>query len=119
MRYYSKEHLWIDEEKNNAVIGICKYFLIRNTSINYIQVEDTGKEVKAGDSLFTLENDKSLTEFSAPVTGIIVERNLALIESPALLDNLSEEECWVCKIAMEDQEFSSLMTHEEYEAFTS
>ena len=119
MRYYSGEHLWIDAEENMATIGICKHFLIRNDSIRYASAGETGKEIQAGGPLLSLENDKSITEFTAPVTGIITERNAAIIDNPALLDSLSEEECWICKITLKNEDFSPLMTFEDYESFTS
>ena len=119
MRYYSKEHLWIDIEGNCATIGICKYFLVRSGSITWISSGETGKKIQAGDLLLTLENDKSAIDFPAPVTGLITESNAAILEDPALLDGLSELECWICKVEMTGTDVSSLMTNEEYETFTS
>lgn len=117
MRYYSREHLWIDVEGNHATIGVCKFFLIQNNKITCVSAGETGKVIQEGTPLFCLENDKSITEFSSPVTGIITERNSAIIDNPALLDSLPEEECRICKIAMKSEDFSSLMTREEYDAF--
>jgi glycine cleavage system H protein len=117
MRYYSREHLWIDVEESGATIGVCKYFLIRNSGITFIGAGENGKEVQPGDPLFTLENEKTVTEFPSPVTGIIADTNTALIAAPALLDSLSEEECWICKITLKHSDFSALMTREEYDAF--
>jgi|GEM_PF-3534161 len=122
MRYYSKEHLWIDIEENCATIGICKYFIIQFLQSGgdvYVSVSDVGKEIQAGDSLLTLESNKSTIDFSAPVTGIITGKNTAIIDTPSLLSSLSEEECWVCRIETNTNDFSSLMTREEYDAFVS
>ena len=119
MRYYSKEHLWIDIGGNQAAIGVSKYFLIHNNSIACVSAGETGKEIQEGTLLLCLENDKSITEFSSPVTGTVTEINAAIIDNPCLLDSLSEEECWICKMTIKDGDLSSLMTSEEYNAFIS
>ena len=117
MRYYSKEQLWIEIEENFATIGICRYFIIRNACITYIQIDEPGNEIKIGNSLFTLENDKSAIDFTAPVTGVIIERNNALINTPSLLSSLTEDECWICRIKVKHVDYSFLMTLEEYNTF--
>ena len=117
MRYYSNEHLWIDIEESNATIGICTHFLIRNSGISYISAGETGTELESGELWLTLETDKSTTVFSAPIAGIITEMNKTIIDTPALLDNLIENDCWICRIAIKSIPYSSLMTREEYDTF--
>ena len=63
---------------------------------------EVGKEVKKGDSFLTLESIKATQEIYAPVSGVIIEVNTALADTPELINDDAEGEGWIVKIEISD-----------------
>lgn len=61
-------------------------------------------ELESGDPILNLEASKTILEMASPLAGKVVERNLAAIKDPKLLNSHKAEENWVVKLTDVDED---------------
>ena len=84
---YSKEHLWIRVEGDRAVIGITDYAQETLGAISALELPDLGDELEQDDSFGTVEARKTVAELYAPVSGLVVEVNTEVVDSPEIVND--------------------------------
>jgi glycine cleavage system H protein len=99
-RRYSKDHEWIVVEEGNARIGITDFAQQELGDIVYVELPETGKQVKAGDVLGTIESVKAVSEIFAPLSGTVVEVNAALDDGPEKVNADPHGEGWYCTLRL-------------------
>jgi glycine cleavage system H protein len=76
-------------------------------------------EVTAGSSIGAVESVKSASDIMSPVSGVVVEANSVLEETPGTINKSPEADGWLAKIKVsEKEEISALMDGEAYKKFT-
>ena len=112
---YTKDHEWIKMEGDIAVVGISDFAQDALGDVVFINLPEVGDEVTAGESFGDVESVKAVSDVNSPVTGVVVEVNEELSDSP---ENLNSDPygSWIIKVekitATED-----LMDAAAYEAF--
>ena len=112
---YTKDHEWMVMEGDTAVIGISDFAQDALGDVVFINLPEVGDTVTAGESFGDVESVKAVSDVNSPVTGVIVEVNEELADSP---ENLNSDPygSWIIKVekitATED-----LMDAAAYEAF--
>lgn len=81
-RKYQKTHEWVLIEGSTATIGISDYAQDSLGDIVYIELPETGTELKKGDEITTIESVKAASPIYSPVDGKITEVNSELEDSP-------------------------------------
>ena len=115
---YTKEHEWVYHEGGVVVIGISEYAATELGDIVYIELPESGSNVKQMDPIGTIEAVTTVAELFSPVSGEIVEVNEAIIEHPEIINRDPFEEGWFIKIRITDPgELDNLFTFEEYTEF--
>ena len=115
---YTKEHEWVYHEGGVVVIGISEYAATELGDIVYIELPESGSNVKQMDPIGTIEAVKTVAELFSPVSGEIIEVNEAIIEHPEIVNRDPFEEGWFIKIKMTDPgELDNLFSFEEYSEF--
>lgn len=115
--YYSKDHEWIKVEGDEAYIGITDYAQHALGEIVYVEMPEVDDELNAGDVFGVIESVKAASDSYLPVSGMVIEINEELEDSPELLNN-SPYESWILKVKISDlSELESLMNHEDYKVF--
>ena len=112
---YTKDHEWMKMEGDIAVVGISDFAQDALGDVVFINLPQVGDEVTAGESFGDVESVKAVSDVNSPVTGIVVEVNEALEDSPELLN----EDCygsWIIKVE-QVTETEELMDAAAYEAF--
>ncbi len=99
-RKYTDEHEWVKVEGDKAIIGITDYAQTKLTDIVYVEFGDTGKEVKKGNELGTVESVKTVSEIYAPISGKVEEYNTELEDSPQLMNEDPYGKGWFAKMKM-------------------
>jgi CheY-like chemotaxis protein/glycine cleavage system H lipoate-binding protein len=67
-----------------------------------IDLPEVGREVKAGERLFSIRQDGKQAHFHAPLSGKVAKVNTDLARDNNRLDNLSYARSWVCVVEGED-----------------
>ncbi len=112
---YTKSDEWIKIEGDTLTMGITDYAQKKLRYIVSVELPEVGQEVKAGDSIATLESVKSIADAYSPVDGEVVEVNEALLDTPDLINKDPYGEGWLVKIKFkEPPNTSELLTPEAY-----
>ena len=112
---YSKEHEWISLENEIATVGITNHAQDSLGDIVFIELPEIGKIVKAGDQVGVVESVKAASELYSPVSGIIIEINNELQNTPQLVNTDPEDTGWYMKIKLENtNELTTLMNFDQY-----
>ena len=112
---YTKDHEWMKMEGDIAVIGISDFAQDALGDVVFINLPEVGDEVTAGESFGDVESVKAVSDVNSPVTGVVVEVNEELNDSP---ENLNSDPygSWIIKVEkITDTE--ELMDAAAYEAF--
>jgi glycine cleavage system H protein len=99
---YSKDHEWVRVEGATVRIGITDYAQDALGDVVFVQLPEVGSTVAAGDPLGEIESTKSVSEIYAPVGGTVAEVNLALDDSPELVNGDPYGEGWIAVIEPSD-----------------
>ena len=112
---YTETHEWIKIRDNIAVVGITDHAQSELTDIVYVELPETGKEIKKGDELCVVESVKSVSEIYAPVSGTIVKVNKTLEDTPEIINKNPYDDGWLVEIEMKDEkELDALLDAEGY-----
>lgn len=115
---YTRTHEWARQDGNIVTAGITDYAQDMLKDIVYVELPEIGREVKAGESFAVLESVKAVSDAYAPVDGVVVEINEALLEQPELLNKDPFGEGWIARLEIrEGYENPGLMDSAAYEAF--
>ncbi len=116
---YTKEHEWARDEGDGRVrVGITDYAQDALGDVVYVDMPETGTEVKAGEPFGEVESTKSVSDIYSPINGTVIERNGALEERPELVNQDPYGEGWMVAIeAAEASEMEGLMDAGAYRAF--
>ncbi len=116
MKKYAKTHEWVEINGKIATVGISDHAQNELGDIVYVDLPEVGKEVKAGESLCSIESVKSASDIYAPVSGKVVEVNTALEDTPETINKSAEGEGWIVKIEVSaPDEVDKLLDKTEYE----
>lgn len=111
---YTKSHEWIRYEDGVAVIGISDFAQDALGDVVFVNLPAVGDEVTAGEAFGDVESVKAVSDLICPVSGVVLEINEELEDSP---ENLNEDPygAWIIKVENVTGE-EELLTAEEYEA---
>ena len=120
MRYYSKEHEWIDVDGSTATVGITDYAQGQLGDVVFVELPDAGRMVEAGKEAAVVESVKAASEVYAPVSGTVTEGNQALADDPALVNSAPETDGWFFRLTLSDvAQLDGLMDDAAYKAFVA
>jgi glycine cleavage system H protein len=116
---YSKEHEWVKtESETTVVIGITEFAQDSLGDVVFVEIPDVGADVTQFEKMGEIESVKAVSDLYSPVSGKVVERNEALIDSPELVNEGPFEQGWMLKVELSNtSELDSLLSVEDYDAF--
>lgn len=84
----------------------------------YAQLPEIGTSVAQKEECGALESVKAASEIFSPVSGEVTEKNLAVEETPSLINSSCYEKGWLFKVKLtKADEVKALMTEKQYEEF--
>ena len=117
---YTKEHEWIKMDGAAGTIGITDYAQNELGDVVFVELPKVGTQLKAGQSLGTIESVKAVSEIFTPVSGEVTETNPALVDAPEKINSDPHGSAWLIKIRVSDpKEAASLMDAPAYEAYVT
>ncbi len=112
---YTEEHEWVASDDEIETVGITDYAQDSLGELVYVELPRIGKDVRKGDELAVVESCKSASDVYAPISGIVVEVNEMLNETPSLVNESPYEDGWLVKIEPTDfSELEELLDVESY-----
>ncbi|MBX3087058.1 MAG: glycine cleavage system protein GcvH [Cryobacterium sp.] len=116
---FTPEHEWLQVDGNTATVGITDYAAEKLGDVVYVDLPKVGSKIEAGKVVGEIESTKSVGELFAPVSGVVVESNSAVVETPELVNEDPFGAGWMIKVEVEDEsQFASpvLMDEAAYKA---
>jgi len=99
---YSKDHEWARADGTGVRIGITDYAQDALGDVVFVELPQVGSQVTEGGELGEIESTKSVSEIYAPIAGEVTEVNLALEDSPELVNSDPYGDGWMVVIAPAD-----------------
>lgn len=113
---YLDSHEYVRLEGEIATIGISAYAIDQLGDIVFLELPELGDPLEIGESFGTIESVKAVEELYPPISGTVIERNEAMIETPELIGDDPYGEGWLLKIRVEnpDEELADTLSPVEY-----
>lgn len=90
--------LWVKKEDDLYIIGLTPELQDETGDISYASIAELG-EIEVDDTLLNVEASKAAIEVASPLKGIIVARNEAAENDPALLNVSEAGSNWLVKLS--------------------
>ena len=115
---YTKDHEWIELSGDRGKVGITDYAQQQLGDVVYVELPEVGAKLKQGQSFGTIESVKAVSELYAPVSGEVVEVNVALKDKPESV-NRDPHGSWMIVIKVANPgEAAALLDSAQYSDLT-
>ena len=115
--FYAESHEYVKIEGEYGYVGITDYAQHELGNVVYVDMPEVDDEVSAGEDFGAVESVKAASDLISPVSGVVVEINEALNDSPELV-NSDPYENWIIKVQLSDaSETENLMDAAAYKEF--
>ncbi|MGF1805733.1 glycine cleavage system protein GcvH [uncultured Aliivibrio sp.] len=113
---FTASHEWVRENGDGTVtVGISAHAQGLLGDVVFVDLPDVDDEVTAEESFSLVESVKAASDIYSPVSGVIVEINEELEDSPELVNEEPYEGGWIAKIKLSDEgQLESLIPGDQY-----
>ena len=114
---YADSHEYAWQDADVVRIGLSAYAVDQLGDIVFVDLPEVGAELNRGSSFGTVESVKAVEEMYAPLSGVVLQRNEALLANPEELQNDPHGEGWLLVIQPGDpSQMDQLMDAATYAA---
>ena len=116
---YTQQHEWIYAEPEDKVkMGITHYAQAQLGYIVFIHLPSLGIQIEQSQKIGEIESMKAVSELLSPVSGQVIEVNLAVLDNSQLVNNDPYGTGWLIRLKLSKLwEIDSLMNSEEYDKY--
>ena len=115
---YAHTHAWVRLEGELAVIGVSDYAQQQLSDVMWVELPRIGFVVAAGDPIVVIESVKASGDAYSPISGEVVEVNMALEARSDLINQDPYGRAWLAKLRpSRPAELTELMDAPAYETF--
>ena len=101
-RWYSDEGIWAKPEGDRVRIGLSDFVQQRSGDVAFAEVKPVGTTLAPGDEVAVIESIKVNVSFASPIGGKVVESNLAMKDSPEVVNQDPFGEGWLAVVEPAD-----------------
>jgi len=115
---YLETHEYVRLEGEIATLGISAFAVDQLGDIVFLELPELGEALEVGSSFGTIESVKAVEDLYPPVSGTVVDRNQAMIDSPELIADDPHGDGWLLKVRVEnpDTALADTLSASEYRA---
>lgn len=115
---FTEDHEWVRVDGDVATVGITEYAAEQLGDVVFVELPENGRQVGKKDELAVVESVKAASEIYAPVTGEVIEVNVAVEEEPGKVNEDAQGEGWFVKLkVINASELDALMDGDAYKKF--
>lgn len=100
--YDAREHVWVAPAPAEGgwvlTVGLDALAGEALGDVVYVELVEPGRPLRRGEALGSVEAEKMVRPLLAPVAGVLVEVNRAVLEAPGLVGADPYGEGWLCRI---------------------
>lgn len=113
---YTKTHEWVKLGSDGAVtVGITDHAQEALGDLVFVEVPQKGRKLKAGEACAVVESVKAASDLYSPVSGEVLESNLALADAPEKI-NRDAYGTWIMRLkSVNASEVNTLLDAKAYE----
>ncbi len=112
---YLDSHEYARLEGDIATIGISAFAIDQLGDLVFLELPEVGDTVTKGDPFGSVESVKAVEDIVSPVSGQILDRNEAAIDTPEMLQEDPYGEGWLLKVRVDDEsDLDDAMGAKEY-----
>lgn len=101
---FTASHEWVRENGDGTVtVGISNHAQGLLGDVVFVDLPNVDDEVTAGENFSLVESVKAASDIYAPISGVIIEINEELEDSPELVNEEPYEGGWIAKIKLSDE----------------
>jgi glycine cleavage system H protein len=97
---FTSSHEWATADGDLVTVGITSFAVEQLTDVTHLQLPKVGFAASAGKPFGEIESVKAVFDLNSPVTGEIVEKNLAVEKDPSLINQDPYGKGWMVKIRL-------------------
>jgi glycine cleavage system H protein len=113
---YLDSHEYVRLDDDIATIGITQFAIEQLGDIVFLELPEIDDSLTNGETFGTIESVKAVETLNSPVSGIVIERNEALISTPEQVADDPYGEGWFIKVRVNNSgEILETMTAEQYQ----
>ncbi len=114
--HYLDSHEYVRLDGEIATIGVSAFAIDELGDLVFLELPEVGEALEVSERFGTIESVKATSDLYSPVTGTVIERNDAMIDSPELIADDPYGEGWLIKIRVEnpDEALADTLTAAEY-----
>ena len=114
---YLDSHEYVRLDGERATIGISAVAIEQLGDLVFLELPEVGDVITKGENFGTVESVKAVENLYPPVTGTVIERNEAMLESPEQLAEDPYIEGWLLKVRVNDpSDADDALSADEYRA---
>ncbi|MCU0532846.1 MAG: glycine cleavage system protein GcvH [Hydrococcus sp. Prado102] len=99
---YLDSHEYVRLDGEIATIGISAFAVDQLGDIVFLELPEVGDTIEVGTNFGSIESVKAVEDLYPPVSGTVIERNDAMVESPESIADDPYGEGWLLKIRVSD-----------------
>ncbi|MCG3726068.1 glycine cleavage system protein GcvH [Vibrio cincinnatiensis] len=113
---FTDSHEWVrDNGDGTATVGISEHAQDMLGDVVFVELPELESEYDAGDNFSLVESVKAASDIYVPVSGMIIEVNDELADSPELINESPYDAGWIVKVKLSDPaELDDLKDADEY-----
>lgn len=114
---YLDSHEYARLDGEIATIGISAFAVDQLGDIVFLELPEVGDAVTKEESFGSVESVKAVENLYSPISGTVIERNEAMLESPEQVAEDPYGEGWLLKLRVNDPgEVDDALSADEYRA---
>ncbi|MDB9439461.1 MAG: glycine cleavage system protein GcvH [Dolichospermum sp.] len=114
---YLDTHEYVRLDGDIATIGISEFAVDQLGDIVFLELPEINDVITLNDQFGTIESVKAVEHLNSPISGTVIERNQAVIDSPEDIAEDPYGEGWLIKVRINDAaEIEDAMTADGYRA---
>lgn len=112
---YLDTHEYARTDEDIVTIGITAFAVDQMGDIVFLELPEVDSTVEKGETFGTVESVKAVEDLHSPVSGTVLERNDAMIESPEQIADDPYGDGWLIRVRLDDPEdLDEALSVEEY-----
>jgi glycine cleavage system H protein len=112
---YTKDEEWVRIDGDIATVGITNYAQEQLSDLVFVQLPKVGQHLTKGKEAATVESVKAASDIFSPVTGEVLEINLAIVAEPGLVNSDAMGAGWFFRVRIEQaSELAGLVDEAQY-----